>query len=425
MSDKPSLIDDAWLRVPRAAASSTSGPVHFTRARFERIVQRLVALGALVLGTQAAVIAFADGQHLDHPVPLIVTLVALAAMIVACTVGRFARAAAGTFAIAYVAMTVWWAVADSGSVDPTIQPWPYYLLTVVVGASVVAFPFGLQVVWTYIPPLAFGIAQLVRADFVAAAREVFVWDVSMSILLNLLVVTLGWMFRAISDGVDGARVRAVEAYTRAQAEEAAEQERIEVAMLMHDSVLAALIAAARADSDRERDLAVEMSREALTRLADAGSAAPEGSDEPRSVREIASAIERAAGELDIALAVPAEVPDGEHGPTIIVPGRIARALVLAAKQAIANAVQHADAEGLAARVIAEPAGVRVEISDTGPGLDMGAIPEDRIGIRGSIVARMAAIGGSAEVVSGQRGTCVSLGWRAVGSDGATGAVGES
>ncbi|WP_105566965.1 sensor histidine kinase [Microbacterium halophytorum] len=425
MSDKPSLIDDAWFRVPRIFASSSSGPGHFTRGRFERIVQGLVALSALVLGAQAVVIAVTSGQHAEHPVPVIVTFAALAVMVVACAAGRFARLAAGTFAVAYVAMMVWWALADSEAVDPTQQPWPYYLLTVVVGASVVAFPFGLQVVWAYVPPLAFGIAQLLRAAFAPEAWQVLVWDVSMAILLNLLVVTLGWMFRAISDGVDSARVRAVEAYTQAQAEEAAEQERVEVAMLMHDSVLAALIAAARAESQRERDLAVEMSREALTRLADAGSAAPEGSDEPRTACEIASAIERAAGELGVELDVPAEAPDDAGSSVGVVPGRVARALVLAAKQAIANAVQHADGAGLAARVSAEPAGVRVEISDRGPGLDVEAIPADRIGIRGSIVARMGAIGGAAAVESGPKGTIVRLEWRAVASVHDRGEGGES
>src|SRR5690606_12025060 len=105
-------------------------------------------------------------------------------------------------------------------------------------------------------------------------------------------VTLPWVFRAIAVGVDEVRTRAVASYAAAAAADATEQERVAVAALMHDSVLAALIAAERARSPRERALAVGMAREALTRLANTDSTEEQGSDAPVAVETIADALER-------------------------------------------------------------------------------------------------------------------------------------
>uniref|UniRef100_UPI00281159CA sensor histidine kinase n=1 Tax=Microbacterium sp. TaxID=51671 RepID=UPI00281159CA len=162
-----------------------------------------------------------------------------------------------------------------------------------------------------------------------------------------------------------------------------------------------------ARTPRERQLAVSMAREALTRLANAESDDPEGSDEPLARECIAVAIERSADELGVPLKVTRSgVDDGRAA----VPGRVARAIVLAATQAVANAVQHADGAGLKVAVSRAGEGVRVEVSDSGPGVDVASIPADRLGIRASIFARMAAVGGDATIESGARGTTVALTW---------------
>ncbi len=95
------------------------------------------------------------------------------------------------------------------------------------------------------------------------------------------------------------------------------------------------------------------------------------------------------------------------------PGRIARALVLAATQAISNAAQHAGGSGLAVVVdgSADPAGVRITVRDTGAGFDLDRVPHDRLGIRASIFARVAAVGGTSSIDSDPDGTTVRLEWR--------------
>jgi signal transduction histidine kinase len=81
----------------------------------------------------------------------------------------------------------------------------------------------------------------------------------------------------------------------------------------------------------------------------------------------------------------------------VVDDRIA-AVVAATKEAVVNAAKHADAP---ATVYAEVDADQVEVNvrDRGRGFDPDAVDPDRHGVRQSIVARMAAVGGSATVRS--------------------------
>jgi signal transduction histidine kinase len=214
------------------------------------------------------------------------------------------------------------------------------------------------------------------------------------------------MFRAVAAGVDDVRGRAVADYAHAAAAAAAEEERVAVAALMHDSVLAALIAAERAESPRARDLAVGMAREALMRLANTEAAVlEEGSDEPVGSAQIVAELRRALSEAG------ADAVVEERGGVGLIPGRAARALVLAARQAIGNSVAHARGRGLHIVAVAHgDEGITVTVSDTGPGFDLDAVDEDRLGIRASIMARMAAVAGTARIESDGSGTVVELSW---------------
>ncbi len=151
-----------------------------------------------------------------------------------------------------------------------------------------------------------------------------------------------------------------------------------------------------------------MAREALTRLANAEKDALEGSDEPMDAAALADDIETSARDFGVELTVTRRVQEG----TPRVPGRVARALVLAAMQAVANAVQHAEARALSVDVTgsAEPGGVTIRVRDAGRGFDVNAIPADRLGIRGSIIARVTAVGGRSTLDSSPAGTTVTLEW---------------
>lgn len=408
MAAEPLSIRDAWSKIPSPGSTETAYE-RFTGKRMERILAIVVAIGSAVLGAQALISAMGSLSAADpaHLVTLIVVFVPLAAMLLACVVGRGVRTFSGIFAVVYVlALAAWPTVVDPSDKGAGDQPWIFFLVNVGVVAAMLAFPLWLQFAWAAGMPFVYGYVRLVQGEF---SREFWVttaFDVSFTLILGVVIVSLGWMFRSVAAGVDEARGQAVASYSTAAAAAAAEEERAAMSALMHDSVLAALIAAERAEGERAEELAVAMAREALTRLANTEAAvAQEGSDEPVGTAQIIVELRRALSELG------ADAIVEERGGIGLIPGRAARALVLAARQAIGNAVSHANGRGL--HIIVEghaDEGVVVTVSDTGSGFDVDSIGADRLGIRASIFARMAGVAGTADIVSDEHGTTVTLRW---------------
>ncbi|MFS2281707.1 ATP-binding protein [Microbacterium sp. OR21] len=402
-------LKEAWSSIPSQREVGI-GLERFTGQRMERILSTVAAIGSAALGAQALLAAV---TRLAPPDPGRIGMMALVFlpllwMIVACVIGKGVKPAAGTFTVAYaIALALWPVVVEGGVRDPSNQPWIFFLVNIGVVAAMLAFTTRIQLIWALTLPILYGWVRLVQGGFEQSWWISTGFDVSFTIILGTVIISLAWMFRQIAAGVDEARSRAVEGYASAAAASAAEEERVAMSALMHDSVLAALIAAERADSDRARALAVAMAREALTRLANTeASIAQEGSDAPVARSQIVTELRRTLSEQG------ADAVVEERGAADAeVPGKVARAIVLAARQAIGNALAHADGHGL--HVIVESAAadrLRVTVLDAGPGFDPDAIGEDRLGIRASIVARMAAVAGTSEIVSDADGTTVVLGW---------------
>jgi len=385
------------------------GTETFTQARIERIIALVVGGGCAVLGTQSFLNALGSTQEGPHwrLALLLLAFVPLAAMIIAFFAGVLVRVAAGIFAAVFPVVLLVWPLATAGRVEQAAaEPWTWYLINVATVAAVLSFPLLLQITWGVAVPVLYGVVRIVQIGFERPGAALVGLDVVFAMILAAVLIALAWMLRSVAIDIDRTRAEALTSYAAAAAADAAEQERIAVAALMHDSVLAALIAAERAETPRESTLAVSMAREALTRLANADRDAEEGSDDPVAAEGVAAAVVRAAADLGVALDVACElVADGPR-----IPGRVARALVLAATQAIANAVQHAGAAGLRAEVGGSAGGIAIRIIDTGPGFDPARVPEDRLGIRASIVARVAAVAGRARVTSTGEGTVVELTW---------------
>lgn len=408
MTADPLSIRDAWSTIPSPGTAETEFE-RFTGKRMERILATVVAIGSSVLGVQALLSALAalPASGPAHAGMLVAVYASLAAMLVACVVGRLIRLSAGVFAVVYLLALAAWPFLVGGDEDAAHQPWIFFLVNVGVVAAVLAFPLRVQFAWAVLVPLVYGYVRLVQGGFSREFWTTTAFDVSFTLILGIVIVSLGWMFRSVAAGVDDARGNAVAAYAAAAAAAAAEEERLAMSALMHDSVLAALIAGERAESERARELAVGMAREALTRLANTEAAVTqEGSDEPIGMAQIVMELRRALSELG------ADAVVEERGSGGVIPGRVARALVLAARQAVGNAVTHAHGKGL--HIIAEgwaDDGMRVIVSDSGPGFDIEGIGDDRLGIRASIIARMAGVAGTATIDSDEHGTIVSLGWR--------------
>jgi signal transduction histidine kinase/phage shock protein PspC (stress-responsive transcriptional regulator) len=165
------------------------------------------------------------------------------------------------------------------------------------------------------------------------------------------------------------------------------EERAEVAAHVHDSVLQTLTLIQRSADDPSM----------VQKLARA---------QERDLRQwLYTPVPGAEATLRGALAALASDVEATHGGTVDVvcvadlplEDRV-NALVAATREACVNAVRHGGGQvSVYAEVTADEAVVYVR--DRGPGFDPDAVPDDRLGIRRSIVERMARVKGSATVTS--------------------------
>jgi signal transduction histidine kinase/phage shock protein PspC (stress-responsive transcriptional regulator) len=168
-----------------------------------------------------------------------------------------------------------------------------------------------------------------------------------------------------------------------------EQERAEVAAHLHDSVLQtlALIQKRSGDPREVAGLARRQERELRSWLLERP-----GDPETDSV---ASALERAAAEVEELHGVPIEVVTVGDEPL----SADLEAMVQAAREAMTNAAKFAGSARVDLFAEVEPERVEVFVRDRGVGFDMSAIPLDRRGVRDSIIARMERHQGRASVRS--------------------------
>jgi signal transduction histidine kinase len=82
---------------------------------------------------------------------------------------------------------------------------------------------------------------------------------------------------------------------------------------------------------------------------------------------------------------------------------LGEAVVASAREAIVNAVKFGGGGKVDVYAEVRNGGVRVFVRDRGPGFDPGAVPEDRRGVRESIVGRMERHGGEAHIHSSPGG----------------------
>jgi signal transduction histidine kinase len=195
-----------------------------------------------------------------------------------------------------------------------------------------------------------------------------------AVVAGVVLIALPWISTWIK-GLEAERYSAIRA-----------EERAAMAARVHDSVLQTLTLI-----QRRADDPVEVARLART--------------EERALRSWLYAPVGVSGSLGAALAEVVATTEADYDVRIelvtvgdaVVDDRIA-AVVAATREAVVNAAKHA---GAPATVYAEvdEAQVEVNVRDRGRGFDPDVVDADRQGVRQSIVARMAAVGGSAIVRS--------------------------
>jgi signal transduction histidine kinase/phage shock protein PspC (stress-responsive transcriptional regulator) len=221
--------------------------------------------------------------------------------------------------------------------------------------------------------VASGIVFLQATGSLSAARDV---------VLAVLVVAIG-----LSVIFAPLIARLLRSLSAERAERIRSQERAEMAAHLHDSVLQTLaLMQKRADNPREVAALARRQERELRSWLSRGAVAP---DE----RKLATALEAAADEIEREHGVPIDVVAVGDAPL----DAAGEAAVAAAREAMLNAAKFG--AGSPVDVYAESSNGRLEIfiRDRGPGFDPTAIPDDRRGVRESIMGRMERQGGRAVI----------------------------
>ena len=168
-------------------------------------------------------------------------------------------------------------------------------------------------------------------------------------------------------------------------------QRAEIASRLHDSVLQtlALIQKEAEDPATVARLARSQERELRAWLFD---------DSVPNHTTTFAALQKAAGEVEDMFGVVIQpVTVGEDVPF----DERTEAVVLAAREAMVNAAKHAGVDTIDVYAEHLAGELTVYVRDRGEGFDVGAIPEDRHGVRDSIIARVEKVGGRVGVESSQ------------------------
>jgi signal transduction histidine kinase len=304
--------------------------------------------------------------------------------------------AGGAGIVAYVG--AWLILPLEGAPEPSRRRRSFGLGALVVAASLLLSGLGLagSLVWPLalaaigiavyrgslgLPPV-FG-ALLVLAAIVAffernlgdGDRQPIVAPSAVAIGLLIVVGPMLWRLARERDEERAERIRS--------------EERADLAARVHDSVLQTLALIQREVDDPRRIATLARRQERELR----------GWLYPDSARvdgeSLSAALEAAATEIEELHGVRVELVRIGDRPL----DERLRVLVLAAREAMANAARHSGVDEVAVFAEAGEDGVSVFVRDRGSGFDPAAVPADRRGIADSIRGRMERIGGSATVTA--------------------------
>jgi signal transduction histidine kinase len=370
----------------------------------ERGMTATLALVALLLMLLALPEFPAD--HRPGPFPLIMLCLSLAGVMVAALplvlLRRRGPVRAGLWVpvVSYIGLLLLEPFTLRDPLPPGATPW-------LLGLSLVAFSCT---VLAEVNPIRAG---LVCTGMNAALACVYAgrFSVSHTLItffgLQLLIAGLITGVRALrirADHADTVEHQAQLLFEDQQQQAATEAERVRTDALLHDTVLAALLAAA---ANQQPERASSMAREAL----DIVSSSSKGQHPQPAVIQFGLVWSSIAADLALSYdTVRFSLTDLD---TLELPPGVSDALISATIQALVNSVKHAGTT--ATRTVTgsglDGGGIRITISDDGHGFDLTTVPEERLGVRVSILERVRHVGGTAHIRSSPgKGTVVTLQW---------------
>ncbi len=383
-----------------------------SRRQIETVVSRSVAIIGLVFGAQTFPITLTQYSNERPGWGLLIAVAiygGILLLLVAAFTKRFVRLAGGFVCFSWiVAMATWPLTVSPVMAASSERPWLWYLCTIATAAAALSFKPWPATVYLIVAPVAYGLTRTTEFDGTRGLGPAAL-DTIYAIILGGAVLILITLLRQAAASVDAAQATALDRYAHAVRQHAMEVERVQVDSIVHDSVLTTLLSAAAADTPEAKELATTMARNAIGHLKAAAAASPDD-DTTVSNSQLAHRIMGAT----TTLSAPFELRTTDIGQGTI-PVHVAEAVYSASVQAMVNSLQHAGSERSVSRWLSirgkESGGIQVEIGDTGAGFDTGAVPSERLGLRVSILERIANAGGAVDIDSALgQGTVISIHW---------------
>ncbi|WP_235451345.1 MULTISPECIES: sensor histidine kinase [unclassified Microcella] len=397
---------------PEPAPSAAKQPRQpISRKRVDTVLSRSVAWFGAVFGIQALLLVIPQyglAQPLWAAIATGAMYGSLLLSLLCSGLKRFVVGAHRVVAVVYVLALLTWPFFLADPANPQEgDHWLYLLTTVATASAAIGLSVRGALIYLFVVPFIYGIIRAMPTGG-DGPWELGLFNAVYAVILGGAVLVIITMTRAASSSVDDAQGTALDRYSYAVRQHATEVERVHVDAIVHDSVLTTFLSAARAESPEEKLLAATMAGNAMRHLEEAALATPDDGSTVR-FRQVADRIVRAAREMSVPFSIRVRSLD-----TRIVPAAQAEALYSAAVQAMVNSIQHAGGSEVRRwlRVSGVQGGaIEIEVGDAGAGFDPARVPGERLGVRRSIIERVANAGGSAEVRSEPgHGTVIVVRW---------------
>lgn len=308
------------------------------------------------------------------------------------------------WALVYVGLVtvglITWPVAWQSAEPATSSPWLWMCLGVAAVCLAVTSGTAWGLGYALAAGLLFAVVRMTpsgqSASLLGAVQDMIVLVMNSSVVIVALGL-VGHAFTSLDELEYASRREA----TAAAIDEALVEERHRLDGIVHDEVMTTLVAAAQ--NPNTAPIAAQAQR-AVDRLAQAEAPAETrlpvtGDQLAWLVRDVVTALvpqARLVSELD----------------ELAVPQQVASTLGMVVREVALNVAKHSKADHVEVRLTSpNPGDVLVSITDDGVGFDPEQVPKRRLGLQVSVVYRMWAIGGHAEILSRPGdGTTVNLSW---------------
>ena len=288
------------------------------------------------------------------------------------------------------------------------RPWLWWA----TGTAAMALGFLLPKWWSvafvvFIPVSWFALRLTLIGGSASGPRAIL--DSAYIVLFSATVVSLVTMMRSAALRVDQAKDAETAGEIKRITEEAKIQERERLDGLIHDQVLTTLILAANARDSKQEELAGISARDAIARLNEATEENDGQAEDSISAAALFDTLQNAVKRID-----PACECNTTRNVDLVIPLRVAVALMDATVQSLRNSTQHAGSKAKRqVRMKADETSLKIVVKDDGKGFWESKIPKNRLGIRSAIRGRVTAVGGQVAIQAAPRkGASIVLSWSA-------------